>query len=60
MTSIDGVLSYYVRLVSIETKQFPHGVSLANTYKTHEEAKQFAILVDEYIAEMLGLNYESR
>lgn len=51
MTSQDGKPVHYVRLGPLETKQFPHGLALATTTETREEADSFAKLVDAYINE---------
>jgi hypothetical protein len=53
-TSEDGGLIHYVRLIPIETNQYPHGLALATKCKTKEEAEGFAKLVDEYIDEWLS------
>lgn len=43
-----GPEEWYVRIVPFGTKMFPHGIALANTYKTKEEAEDFRKLVLDY------------
>lgn len=46
----DGKPLYYVRYAPLETKHFPHGLSLAAHFERREDAEAFAELVRGYVA----------
>ncbi len=49
VTSENDRITFYVRIVMLETKVFPHGLALATVFDDKVKAVEFAELVDEYI-----------
>ena len=45
----DGKLVYCVRITPLETPKFPHGIGVRGEFDTKEEARDFGVLIDEYI-----------
>ncbi len=43
------VLCYYVRIASLETARFPHGIALAPSFTDREEAVEYAKSVNSYL-----------
>lgn len=50
----DHVPFYYVRLMPVETRQFPHGIALGATFTEKAPAEKFADDVDAYVEAFLS------
>lgn len=51
---IDKVWKYYVRIIALETAEFPHGISVNNKmFDTLKEAEDYADLIDSYLTQII-------
>jgi hypothetical protein len=53
MDFVDHKPVWYVRIATIETKLFPHGIALGSQFTKQDDAKAFAKDVDSYLNEAL-------
>lgn len=51
MAFVDHKPVWYVRIATIETKLFPHGIALGSQFTKQDDAKAFAKDVDSYLNE---------